>query len=256
MTTKIRETIHHGDHYAQRDIRVAELSPKSLRKILDACTYITADDEKAARIAAELAADGKAEQGWVRYEIIRPAVTKKAQRAAEVEAAREELRQILPPGAQVLVLQRHVAPSGMTRWLDLYAMVDGELRRITETAATAMDDHTTYKDGHGWTLKVGGCGMDMHFATVYNLSRALYRDGYACTGDSEQPRHRCGSNDHSNDYGMFSREYDAALAESWDGTRDEYVAARQDYISEQLATSYAPTRIHTDGGYALTHRSL
>lgn len=179
--------------------------------------------------------------------------------AAEIEAARAELREILPPGSQVLVLQRHMARSGMTRWLDLYATVDGELRRITEQAATAMGDRTYYRDDSGWTLKVGGCGMDMHFHTVYSLSRALYADGYACTGDSTQPRRRCGSNDHSNDYSDFGREYDAKFGPveaTHTSAREQAVAERQDYISRKLATSYDPARIHSDGGYALTHRTL
>jgi len=184
-------------------------------------------------------------------------------RAEEIQAAREELRAMLAPGDVVTVLSRHVARSGMTRWLDLYATVDGELVRITEPAATAMGDRTYYLRSEGlWMVKAEGCGMDMHFATVYNLSRSLWPHGYMCTGDNDAPRKRCGSNDHANDYGAFAREYDesrrhaALLAECDPAARESYVAARQAYVSGKLATSYDPSRVHSDGGYALTHRTL
>ena len=73
----------------------------------------------------------------------------------------------------IYTILRHVSASGMTRFMDLYVMVDNEPRRITWSAAKIM----------GWTydtkreaLKVGGCGMDLGFHTVYTLSRYLYRD--------------------------------------------------------------------------------
>lgn len=41
-------------------------------------------------------------------------------------------------------------------------------------------------------LTVGGCGMDMGFHLVYNLSRVLFPSGFECIGKG------CPSNDHSN----------------------------------------------------------
>jgi hypothetical protein len=52
------------------------------------------------------------------------------------------------------------------------------LRDITGYAAKAMDDRL---DRDRWGLKVGGCGMDMCFATVYNLGRALFPEGFGET---------------------------------------------------------------------------
>lgn len=107
----------------------------------------------------------------------------KAQHADMIEA-QKELREILKPGDTVGVIQRHVSRSGMLRHLSLYA---GE-RNITHLAGRAMGDPA--KDINGrWVLKVPGCGMDMHFATVYNLSRSLFHEpgtvgedaGYALT---------------------------------------------------------------------------
>jgi len=41
-------------------------------------------------------------------------------------------------------------------------------------------------------IKVSGCGMDMGFHVVYNLSRTLFQDAFTCIGKT------CPSNDHSN----------------------------------------------------------
>ena len=69
---------------------------------------------------------------------------------------------------------------------------------------------------------MGGCGMDMGFSLVYNLSSALFPDGFECIGkgDDRGAFSRCPSNDHTN------------------GDRD-----------------YSPHK-HSDGGYALRHRWL
>ena len=39
---------------------------------------------------------------------------------------------------------------------------------------------------------MGGAGMDMGFALVYELSHALYPDGFDCIGEG------CPANDHNN----------------------------------------------------------
>jgi hypothetical protein len=57
---------------------------------------------------------------------------------------------------------------------------------------------------------MGGAGMDMGFALVYNLSRSLYPNGFDCIGES------CPSNDHVNGYNR-SHHADGgyALQQSW-----------------------------------------
>jgi hypothetical protein len=63
----------------------------------------------------------------------------------------------------------------MTRWLDLYVMVDNEPLRITYKAAAAGSySYDPKRDA----LKIGGCGMDMGFAVVYDLGRTMYPDGF------------------------------------------------------------------------------
>ena len=67
----------------------------------------------------------------------------------------------------------------MTRWLDLYVIRDNKPRRITWLAAKACD--RTYDQNYD-ALKVGGCGMDMGFESVYVLGRYLFPEGFKVEG--------------------------------------------------------------------------
>jgi hypothetical protein len=104
----------------------------------------------------------------------------------EVAEARATLREFIKPGDTVYCNIKHVSRSGMLRIISL-SVIDTEsrgtshpdhgkprLRDITGLAAKAMDDKL---DRDRWGLKVGGCGMNMCFATVYNLGRALFPNG-------------------------------------------------------------------------------
>lgn len=102
--------------------------------------------------------------------------------------ARRELKQLFEElnTHTVFVVQRHVSRSGMQRQLDLYVLpgkkavmsdnyqpYDGQVepRRITYLVAQAIQ----WSYNESWDcLTVNGCGMDMHFHTVYTLSRVLY----------------------------------------------------------------------------------
>lgn len=108
--------------------------------------------------------------------------------------ARRELKQILKDnGTQtVFVVQRHVSRSGMQRKLDLYILPSAkrirnntdytklmvfdeqiEPRNITSLVAKALQWPFDTKWG---CITVNGCGMDMHFHTVYELAACLYND--------------------------------------------------------------------------------
>lgn len=95
------------------------------------------------------------------------------------DAAKRDLLDLIEADSPVYVINRHVSRSGMTRHLSLYVNEDGAMRDITSRAAAVL----------GWRLHVerhalivGGCGMDMHFHTVYSLARALFGgDGYELT---------------------------------------------------------------------------
>lgn len=75
----------------------------------------------------------------------------------------------------VYVVQKHVSNSGMMRVLYLFVIRDNEPINITHLVSRVLD-WSMHKDIYG--IKVGGCGMNMHFHTVYTLSRVLYRDRY------------------------------------------------------------------------------
>ena len=134
---------------------------------------------------------------------------------AERQEAVRELREILYPGDTVFVDLKHVSRSGMSRVIMPFIIQDNEPRYLGWTVAKALDmTYSREKEG----IKIGGCGMDMGFALVYDLSRTLFPDGYECIGRDDAAHKYCPSNDHSN------------------GDRD-----------------YTPHH-HKDGGYALKHR--
>ena len=78
----------------------------------------------------------------------------------------------------VYVVQRSVSRSGMMRKLSLFIVRDGVLLDITKHAADVVGFSF---DRDSWAIRVHGCGMNMHFHAVYELSYALYGDGYRLT---------------------------------------------------------------------------
>jgi hypothetical protein len=104
-----------------------------------------------------------------------------------------ELRKIVRPGDTLYTVLRSVSRSGMSRSISVFKIDAKGPHRLDGLLAAALG----YKfDCDNGGVKVGGAGMDMGFAVVYNLSAALYGHGtrgYGCRGD------RCPSNRHVND---------------------------------------------------------
>ncbi|OAM88504.1 hypothetical protein OH491_10490 [Termitidicoccus mucosus] len=100
-------------------------------------------------------------------------LTKKETECAEAVAS---LKKWLKPGDTVYTILRHVSASGMSRGMDVYTISGNKPRRLTWSAAKALD--ATY-DRRKETLRVSGVGEDAGFATVYHLSCKLFGDGYA-----------------------------------------------------------------------------
>ena len=130
---------------------------------------------------------------------------------AERQEAVERLRGWLKPGDTVFTILRHVSRSGMTRHIGVVMLREG-VDLHPNYAIAAVCDYRLNKNGDG--LVVGGCGMDMGFALVYDLSRVLFPDGFDCTGEG------CPSNDHSNgdrDYSPHRHTGDGgyALKQRW-----------------------------------------
>lgn len=119
-------------------------------------------------------------------------MTTKAQAARDT--AREELRAILKPGDTVWTVLRHVSRSGMSHDIDAYVLTSDEngecdRRWLSHLVAKAGVGHW---NGRRKAMTMGGCGMDMGFALVYELSCALWPKGFQCIGE------RCDANDHLN----------------------------------------------------------
>lgn len=129
------------------------------------------------------------------------------QQEQERDEARARLRELLPPGSTVYTVLRHVSRSGMNRNIDCYAMQDNAPRWISSLVSKATGISFNAKKE---SLTVGGCGMDMGFAVVYELAYALYPKGFACIGEN------CPSNDHSNQ--VDTKQHQAggyALKQKW-----------------------------------------
>lgn len=106
------------------------------------------------------------------------ATKKQLQERAE---ARAELLEILDPWGsgdprEVFTVLRHVSASGMSRDISLLVAEDDTLRDITYLAAQALGERVRESNGRR-AIRVSGCGMDMGFHLVYNLSWALYSTG-------------------------------------------------------------------------------
>lgn len=100
--------------------------------------------------------------------------SKKQQKIEEQQAATERLLQLFEgdESPEILTIVRHVSRSGMSRNISLKYVKNGELLDITYNAALVLD--WPLVDGWNYSVKVGGCGMDMGFHTVYSLSGRLY----------------------------------------------------------------------------------
>jgi len=87
----------------------------------------------------------------------------------------KHLREILKPGQEIYTQCEHVSSSGMTRWLDVYAVKDdGRIHNITWDVCAAADFTFCSRRGR---LKIEGCGMDMGFNVVYCLGLSLWPAG-------------------------------------------------------------------------------
>lgn len=96
------------------------------------------------------------------------------------EEAISSLKDFLGRGDKVYGIVRSVARSGMSRTIDFYVVKDNRLVYLTGYMSKVLNIACN-KQG---ALKVQGCGMDMIFACVYELSMSLFGDGYSLKHDS------------------------------------------------------------------------
>jgi hypothetical protein len=98
----------------------------------------------------------------------------KAKQLERTEAI-ARLREFLKPGDTVYTIVHHVARSGMSRDIALIKLVDGEPRYLSHNAAIACGNRLVNAHGHD-AIRIGGCGMDMCFALVYELASVIFAD--------------------------------------------------------------------------------
>lgn len=115
--------------------------------------------------------------------------TKAQAQEKAIAESRAELLEIVKPGDTVFLILRHVSKSGMQREISAFVMVDGEPRYLNYHAAIILGTRVGKHDG----VVVGGCGMDMGFSLVYNLSCALFPGMGRKPGDPDYSPH--GGND-------------------------------------------------------------
>ena len=103
----------------------------------------------------------------------------KAQNAADKAEAIEKLKGMLRERQTVYTVLRHVSASGMSRSIDAYIICDNQPIWLSYWAGKALGYKTDNKRGG---LILNGCGTDMGFDLVYNLSATVFagtdRAGY------------------------------------------------------------------------------
>lgn len=109
-------------------------------------------------------------------------MSKKSEKEAQEQEAIRMLKEDygIKPGTKIFTKVTHVARSGMSRSVEAYlAIVDDKgvpgITDITWLLARAGLGRFDEKNGG---IIMGGCGMDMTFALVYNLGSILYPKGF------------------------------------------------------------------------------
>ncbi|WP_084442087.1 hypothetical protein OH491_19600 [Termitidicoccus mucosus] len=105
----------------------------------------------------------------------KPLTPKQAERAQAITYLKDIY---LKSGDTVYVILRHVGRTGMTRYIDLYAMKDNHPMRITWNVAKALD---RCYDRRREAIRIGGCGFDVGHDTVHHLAWLLFNDCDALT---------------------------------------------------------------------------
>lgn len=155
-----------------------------------------------------------------------------AKEAAKADAC-AKLREWLKAGDTVYTILRNVSRSGMSRDISVVLIKrDEEGNEYTLHPNWLVGEAVGVRVKQGWNdaVVMRGCGTDMGFEIVYNLSRVLFPEGFGCIGE------KCPSNDHSNGDRDYTR-HGADMHGKWEH-------------------GGAASHWHKDGGYALRHKWL
>lgn len=102
------------------------------------------------------------------------------------------LREIIKVGDSICCTVMHVSKSGMSRTIMLQVALKDKMGRpyIREISYLVSQAIGVRFDTANGGVVMGGCGMDMCFAAVYNLGRTLFPDGFGIAGVKDGMRVR------------------------------------------------------------------
>lgn len=105
-------------------------------------------------------------------------MSRQSLKSKEREEALAQLREWIKPGDTVYTILRHVSRSGMQRHISLVIFPGGAAPPLHPNYSAGKVLGRRVVNSHGRdALTIGGVGMDMGFALVYELGRALFPDG-------------------------------------------------------------------------------
>lgn len=171
----------------------------------------------------------------------------------ERQEAIEKLKEWVKPGDTVYTILDNVSRSGMSRAIRVVLMDCKDGRPVdlhpNWLVGKALGLRHWKRNGREQdALVVGGCGMDMGFALVNDLSQVLYGEGYVCTGKDcpSNSHHQCVACEHGH-------------VQTCHNGDDEGRVCDQHTICQSRVFHSVDTRgtglVHTDG-YALRQRWL
>ena len=103
---------------------------------------------------------------------------------SDQEFAIERLRKELKPGSEVYTVVKHVSRSGMKRSIQVFTIRKNQAVWLGYSVAVAL----------GWSFDenresvfVEGCGMDMGFHLVYELSATIFHGKKSPKGFNKSP---------------------------------------------------------------------
>lgn len=108
-------------------------------------------------------------------------VTQKAGKEMVRQQRIKDMLEWVKPGDTITTILRHTSASGMSREISVAIVKDGAISDVTWIVAEILGR----KMGKHLGIVCTGCGMDMGFELVYNLSRRLFPDGFGIEGKSE-----------------------------------------------------------------------
>lgn len=103
-------------------------------------------------------------------------LSKRALKELEKNESIERLLKLIGDDKKPVIytILRSVSSSGMSRDISLVYIKNGDPYFITYSASCALGDRLVSRNGSD-AIRVNGCGMDMGFHLVYNLSSVLFK---------------------------------------------------------------------------------